>query len=74
MEDRLVPQLFVSQGPVCSGSREERDRVVSPLQMHAHMLLVSQETLGSRSVLHMADVFWACLLTCGDTVSTHREC
>lgn len=26
---------------------------------------VSQEALGSRSVLHMADVLWACLLTCG---------
>lgn len=37
-------------------------------QMHAHTQLVSQEALGSRSVLHMADVFWACLLTRGDTV------
>lgn len=53
-------------GPVPSGSWEEGDGIVSP----SYMQLVSQEALGSRSVLHMADVLWACLLTCRHYAST----
>lgn len=37
-------------------------------QIHEQVQLVSQEALGVRSVLHMQDVFWACLLACEDIV------